>query len=49
MAKKNLNGRKPRGAAGIATIEDSAELNQDPEAAGRTTREAETTPSKPKR
>jgi hypothetical protein len=49
MAKKNLNGRKPRGAAGIATIEDSAELNQAPEAAERATHEVATTPSKPKR
>ncbi len=49
MAKKNLNGRKSNGAAGIAVIEDPAELNQAPETAGRATHEGETTHSKPKR
>ena len=49
MAKKNANGRKPSGAAGIAIIEDDAELNSAPEAAGRSTNESETIPSKPKR
>jgi hypothetical protein len=28
MAKKQANGRKPSGAAGIATIEDTSELEQ---------------------
>lgn len=28
MAKKQSNGRKPSGAAGIATIEDAPELDQ---------------------
>lgn len=28
MAKKQSNGRKPSGAAGIATIEDTPELDQ---------------------
>ncbi|MGE3407537.1 MAG: hypothetical protein AB7I37_12030 [Pirellulales bacterium] len=49
MAKKNANGRKPSGAAGIAIIEDDAELHSVPEAAARATNEVETIPSKPKR
>ena len=40
----NKNGRKPGGAAGIATVEDPAE--QAPEAA---THQADTTASKPNR
>jgi hypothetical protein len=49
VAKKNTNGRKSSGAAGIAIIEDPEELNQAPEAYDRATHEAETSPSKPKR
>ena len=49
MAKKNTNGRKTGGAAGIAVIEDPSELNEAAEAVGRATHEPETPPAKPKR
>lgn len=49
MAKKNMNGRKPGGAAGIAVIEDSDESNETPEIASDETHEVEATPKKPKK
>ena len=49
MAKKNANGRKSGGAAGIAIIEDPAEHTHAPEGVGRAIHEAEATSSKPKR
>ena len=35
MAKKNANGRKPSGAAGIAVVEDPPEMDPSSEDAGR--------------
>lgn len=49
MAKKNVNGRKPSGAAGIAVIDDPVEVTEALEAASRATHEVEPVASKPKR
>ena len=49
MAKKNLNGRKAGGIAGIAVTEDSDETVQPPEAAERQVSEAEAVSAKPKK
>jgi len=48
MAKKNMSGRKPSGAAGIAVINDVAESHETPEIATNTTPVAESPPAKAK-
>ncbi len=49
MAKKNANGRKSGGAAGIAIIAEPGELDQASEAVSRATHDPETAPTKSKR
>ncbi len=49
MAKKNSNGRKLGGTAGIAVIEDPAEMMPEAEAVERATHEPEKHPAKPKK
>jgi hypothetical protein len=48
MAKKNMNGRKPSGMAGIAVTEDSADLSQAPEPMTSAAPTAEKSPARPK-
>lgn len=49
MAKKNVVSRKPRGIAGIATIESSADLDSSTEDVDHPTSEKQSTPSKRQR
>jgi hypothetical protein len=46
MAKRNLNGRKSSGTAGIAVIEDPAETEHEVEDVGHTEQEEVTAPKK---
>ena len=48
VAKKNMSGRKPGGAAGIAVIEDAPDSTPTPEAVVRAAPVAETPPAKAK-
>jgi len=48
VAKKNMSGRKPGGAAGIAVIEDAPDSTSTPEAVDRDAPVAETPPAKAK-
>jgi hypothetical protein len=49
MAKKNTNGRKSGGNAGIAVIEDPSEIHEAAEAVERATHEPEAPAPKPKK
>jgi len=46
MVKKNVNGRRSSGTAGIAVIEDPAETEHDVEDVGHSQQEEVTTPKK---